>query len=134
MVQIFQNWKSILKMKNNLQNHIALAKKGLAHENYSAALIHLHSIYHFFYTQQREIAKVHSNKNFNQIKTSGCDRYGRWKTVFLATDEQIAKIVSKINFYAIQNDKKYINVHGDDLLKKINSLRNHCNLFANVKS
>ncbi len=114
----------------NVKDAIRCISKG----DYSTALSYISGAYTHLYNEKRKIVKCHPHKNFRQIANSDCKRYGRWRSVFFQIDRTASATLTKIQNYSNTDGREFISFTGVDLLKKTHTLRNHCSMFAGLRT
>lgn len=117
-----------------MEKNIKKAKKCIEMRDLSGALRHLHLIYAAFYKRKEEIKFRHRSLNFKQIANSDCPYYNEWRTKFIQFHPIASKLLEIVENESYRQEKEFVNLLGEDQLKKTIVLLNHCNMFAKSKT
>lgn len=130
---ILLEYKKKEKLKNKefeMQRSLADALKKIKKDDFSGALVQLYIIYNRFHKIKHKIALQNPNKNFKAIINSDCKIYKTWREEFLEINHQALTLLKAIEKHSQRNEKNYIGLTGDDILKKTITLQKHCDMFS----
>lgn len=117
---------------NKHLSDLRTAARNVESKDYSSALAIIYNLYSFLYQEKRAIIQKHPYKSNRQIASCGTQSYLEWRTVYIEIDSIAAALLITIEKDAIQTNKKYETLSGDNLLNQTILKQRHCERFARL--
>lgn len=117
---------------NKYLSDLRTAIRYVESKNYSSALTSIYNAYSFLYQEKRAIIQKYPYRSNKQI-AAHCDKdYMAWREAYGNIDITALPLLLTIEKDAIQTNKKYETLSGDNLLNQTLLKQRHCERFARL--